>query len=86
MNIMLFPRVLAKTGVGNYVAQLARELNRKGHKVIIVSGLNELSFNDPDIKYLHIPINSSTKNPIHHIKNAIAICKCIKDNKIDIVH
>ena len=84
MNIMLFPRVLAKTGVGNYVVELARELNRKGHNVIIVSGFNELSFEDADIKY--VPTNLPTKNPIHHIKNIGTICKCIKDNKIDIVH
>ena len=86
MNIMLFPRVLAKTGVGNYVAQLARELNRKGHKVIIVSGLNELSFNDSNIKYIHIPVNKHSKNPIHYLNNIKAICRCIRDNKIDIVH
>lgn len=86
MNIMLFPRVLAKTGVGNYVIELSTELTHMGHKAFIVSGFNQLEFNDPNIKYIHIPVNKKTKNPFHHLKNIKAICKCIKDNKIDIVH
>ena len=43
MNILLFSRILAKTGVGNHIKQLGTQLKELGHKVYVVSSTNELN-------------------------------------------
>lgn len=43
MNIMLFSRICARTGVGNHIKELAEELMREGHKVVVVSGTNDIN-------------------------------------------
>ena len=37
MNVMLFSRIIAKSGVGNYMKLLSNELARQGHYVVVVS-------------------------------------------------
>ena len=41
MNIMLFSRIIAWSGVGNHIAQLASELSKAGHNVTVVSSTND---------------------------------------------
>ena len=43
MNILLFSRIIAKTGVGNHINELAHELVNQGHNVVVVSGTNDLN-------------------------------------------
>ena len=42
MNILLFSRIVAKSGVGNHMKQLSEELVRQGHNVVVVSSTNDL--------------------------------------------
>ena len=46
MNIMLFSRICAKTGVGNHMNQLANELVAQGHSVWVLSSTNEQGIED----------------------------------------
>lgn len=43
MNILLFSRIVAKSGVGNYMKQLSDELINQGHHVVVVSSINDLN-------------------------------------------
>lgn len=43
MNIVLFARIIAKTGVGNYTKQLAEELVKNGHNVTVMAATNDLA-------------------------------------------
>lgn len=46
MNIMLFSRIIAKSGVGNHMKLLSEELTRQGHKVVVVSSTNDLKLGE----------------------------------------
>lgn len=48
MNILLFPRVILKTGVGVYVKQLTEELCVQGNKVFLVYAQNDLGLLPPN--------------------------------------
>lgn len=50
MNIMLFSRIIAKSGVGNHIKLLSEELTRQGHKVVVVSSTNELKLGEGGVK------------------------------------
>ena len=84
MNIMLFPRILAKTGVGNHVAQLAQELARMGHKVVVVSSTNELNVGDENVKF--IPVTADTHNPLQILNTVHQLHRIIEENSIQVVH
>lgn len=42
MNIMIFSKIVAKSGVGNHIRMLSAELVKQGHKVVVVSTTNNL--------------------------------------------
>lgn len=82
MNILLFSRIIAKTGVGNHMNELAHELDRQGHNVIVVSGTNELGIQGIPVYQIPLP----TLNPVTLFKDINAIHKLVKENNIDVVH
>lgn len=85
MNIMLFSKICAKSGVGNHMRQLADELINQGNKVWIVAGNNEQEIVEQDnLKMSIVPV--STHNPIQAIRNLIQIHRLVKENNIDVVH
>lgn len=43
MNIMLFSKIIARSGVGNHIRLLSSELARQGHNVVVVSATNDLN-------------------------------------------
>lgn len=55
MNILLFSRIVAKSGVGNHMKELSEELVRQGHNVLIVSGTNELELGGYNVKFIKLP-------------------------------
>jgi glycosyltransferase involved in cell wall biosynthesis len=81
MNILLFSRICAKTGVGNHIKQLSTELVEQGHHVVVVSGTNEIEIGGD---FYLIPTPSV--NPKVMISDIRKIRKIIVDNKIDVVH
>lgn len=42
MNIILFSKIAAKSGVGNHLRMLSSEMIRQGHNVVVVSATNDL--------------------------------------------
>lgn len=42
MHIVLFARMIGKTGVGNYTKQLAEELVKNKHSVTVMAATNDL--------------------------------------------
>lgn len=85
MNIMLFSKICAKSGVGNHMRQLADELINQGNKVWIVAGNNEQGIVEQDnLKMSIVPV--STHNPIQAIRNLIQIHRLVEENNIDVVH
>ena len=86
MKVLLFPRFLAKSGVGNFVRVLAAELYRQGHDVVIVCGFIELDLSTlpKSIKIYHV--ETCSINPLNIVENLRAIHKIIIDENIEIVH
>ncbi len=83
MRIMLFSRILAKTGVGNYINQLSAELARKGHDVTVVSGTKDIELAD-GVAFVKVPALSST--PTGLMACVRQLRKIIKEKDIDVVH
>lgn len=83
MNIMLFSRILAKTGVGNHIKQLAVELSRQGHRVIVVSGTKNIEL-DENVTFVQLDTLSS--NPLRILKAVKALRGIIREYGIDVVH
>ena len=83
MNVLLFPRILAKTGVGNHVKQLSDELCRQGHSVTVVSSTKDIQLND-DVVFIQLPADSM--NPFHILKVIRTLHTIIEEKQIDIVH
>lgn len=46
MNILLMSRMVAKSGVGNHMIQLAQELLLNGHKVHVITGIDSPAITD----------------------------------------
>lgn len=83
MNILLFPRIVANTGVGNHVVQLSAELCKQGHKVTVVSAYTVQEFCS-EVNFVKLPVDSNS--PIQIIKVIKKLHKLIKEQNIDIVH
>ena len=83
MKILLFPRILAKTGVGNHVKQLSEELCRQGHSVTVVSSTKELDL-DENVEF--IKLDADSKNPLRIGRVIMDLHKIIEERNIEIVH
>lgn len=84
MNVLLFSRILEKTGVGNHVFTLAQELKKQGHFALIVSATKKLDVEQAGVPFIRIP--ADTKNPIRWLSCIKQLRKIIRENKIDVVH
>ncbi len=85
MNIVLFSRICAKTGVGGHMKQLANELVAQGHSVWVISSNNEQGIVETEkLKFISMPF--TTRNPIICLKNLRRLHRIIKDNNIEVVH
>ncbi|MCC8150583.1 MAG: glycosyltransferase family 4 protein [Lachnospiraceae bacterium] len=85
MNVLLFSRICAKTGVGGHMRQLAEELVRQGQSVWILSSNNEQGIIEND--QLHVILAPfDIKNTFRMWKNLITLRNIITRKKIDIVH
>lgn len=84
MNIMLFSRILAKTGVGNHINMLADALQRQGHNVIVVSGTQEIMMSNNQVEF--IKVDTLSRTPWQIVKTIIHLHQIIRKYNIEIVH
>lgn len=85
MNIILFARIIGKTGVGNYTKQLAEELVKNKHSVTVMAATNDLEIGGYSaVNFYRLPFESH--NPIIMLRNLIQMHSYFTENKIDIVH
>lgn len=86
MNILLFSRIIAKSGVGNHMKQLAATLAGEGHQVVVVSSTNELNIDENcNVKFIKMKYVTSLQ-PLNILKGIKEIDEIIKQHQIDIVH
>ncbi len=73
-------------GAETHVVELAKELKRRGHNIVVTSkgGVYEKELEAEGIKHYYVPLH--TKNPVQMIKAARTLANVIKKEKIDIVH
>lgn len=73
-------------GAETHVVELAKELRRRGHNVIVTSngGVYVKELESSGIKHYTVPLQN--KNPFNVIKAYRMLKKIIKNEKIDIVH
>ncbi len=83
MNVLIFSRILEKTGVGNYIRQLSEQLNSEGHKVIVVSSTKNQDIVD-GVEFMKIP--AASNNPSKMIYCVKKLREIIIKNNIDVVH
>lgn len=86
MNVMLFSRIVARSGVGYYLKQLSEELVRQGHNVIVVSSTNDLDIGGETSKVKFVTLDVTSLNPVRIAYSIKVIRKIIRENSIDIVH
>lgn len=85
-NILLSLMQLDIGGAETHVVELAKELKRRGHNVIVTSngGVYVKELEDAGIKHYVVPLQN--KNPLNVFKAFSRLRKIIADEKIDIVH
>lgn len=85
-NILLSLMKLDIGGAETHVVELAKELKRRGHNVIVTSngGVYTRELEDFGIKHYTVPLQN--KNPLNVIKAFKLLRKIITDENIDIVH
>ncbi|MCX7715300.1 MAG: glycosyltransferase [Clostridia bacterium] len=85
-NILLSLMQLNIGGAETHVVELAKELSRRGHTVIVASngGVYTQELAQAGIKHYIVPLQN--KNPFNVLKAFKTLRKIIIDEKIDIVH
>ena len=86
MNILMALMGLDIGGAETHVAELSKELKRRGHNIVIASngGVYEKELADFGIKHYKVPLQN--KKPNNIISSISLLKQIIKDEKIDIVH
>ncbi|MBO5060588.1 MAG: glycosyltransferase [Clostridia bacterium] len=86
MNILMSLMQLDIGGAETHVVELAKELKRRGHNIIITSngGAYVEELEKSDIKHYVVPLHS--KQPKYVIKAFSVLKKIIIEEKIDLVH
>lgn len=86
LNIMMSLMKLDIGGAETHVVELAKELKRKGHNIVVTSngGAYVKELEEAGIKHYIVPLQN--KNPLNVIKSIRLLKKIIIDEKIDIVH
>ena len=85
-SILLSLMQLNIGGAETHVVELAKELKRRGHKVIVTSkgGVYVHELDEAGIKHYVVPLHN--KNPMNFIKAARMLSNIIKTEGIEIVH
>ena len=86
LNILLATMQLDIGGAETHIVELAKELKRRGHNVIVASngGAYVKELEADNIHHYKVPLQN--KNPINVIKGVMELKRIIKDENIDIVH
>ncbi|MBR4173427.1 MAG: glycosyltransferase, partial [Clostridia bacterium] len=86
MNILMALMSLDIGGAETHVAELSKELKRRGHNVIIASngGVYVDELESFGIKHYKVPLQN--KQPKNILSSISLLKKIIRDEKIDIVH
>ena len=86
MKILMALMGLEIGGAETHVVELALELARRSHTVIVASagGVYEKELYDADIKHITLPLDSKTPSSL--LKSYFGLKKLIKEEKFDIVH
>ncbi len=86
MKILMTLMGLEIGGAETHVVELACELKRMGHTVVVSSsgGVYEKELNDNLIKHVKLPL--ATKDPISLMRSYFGLKRLIKQEKFDIVH
>jgi len=86
MNILQILPKLDVGGVETGTIDLSKELIRRGHKVVVVSGGGKLVRNLIGMNATHIELSVDKKSPFTIISSIKKLEAIIKDERIDIVH
>lgn len=86
LNILLVTMQLGIGGAETHIVELAKELQRRGHNVIVASNGGEYvrELEECGIKHYKVPLQN--KNPLNMLKGRKALKRIIIEEKIDIVH
>jgi len=86
MNILQILPKLDVGGVETGTIDLSKELIKRGHKVIVVSGGGKLVKNliEMDVKHIELPVHK--KSPFTIVSSIKKLESIIKDERINIVH
>ncbi len=86
INILLVLMQLVIGGAETHVVELAKELKRKGHNVIVASngGVYVKELDEAGIKHYSVPLHN--KKPQNLIISGKRLKKIIEDEHIDLVH
>ncbi len=86
MNILQILPTLDVGGVETGTIDLSKELIKRGHKVIVVSGGGKLVKNLIEMNVKHIELAVHKKSPITILESIKKLEAIIKDERVDIVH
>jgi len=86
MNILQILPKLDVGGVETGTVDLSKELIKRGHKVVVVSGGGKLVRNLIEMNATHIELSVDKKSPFTIISSIKKLEAIIKDERIDIVH
>ena len=86
MNILQILPKLDVGGVETGTVDLSKELIKRGHKVIVVSGGGELVKNLIEMNVKHIELAVHKKSPFTILDSIKKLEAIIKDERVDIVH
>ncbi len=86
LNILLVTMQLGIGGAETHIVELAKELQRRGHNVIVASNGGEYvrELEECGIKHYKVPLQN--KNPLNMLKGRKVLKRIIIEEKIDIVH
>lgn len=87
-NILTVRSEFGQSGPGTQSVEIAREMTRRGYHVVFASseGIMDKEIEKEFKHYLIPTLEIHHRDPISTLKNIGALCKIMKDEKIDIVH
>lgn len=86
LKILLATMQLGIGGAETHIVELAKELKRQGHTVIVVSNGGEYVAELDKAKIKHYKVPLQNKNPLNIVKSSKLLRKIIITEKVDIVH
>lgn len=86
MNILLVTMEMQVGGAETHIFELAKELNKRKHKVYVMSAGGKYAEALEQSEIIHIVAPLKDKKPQNMLKSYNILKKVIKENKIDVVH